>query len=76
VQKTTLSTDRTGCHARICANLWDDGTWYLSKVVLEHNNLVSLRKIRFHRCYSNINNDAKKRGGGGVENVPFVERDC
>jgi hypothetical protein len=53
--------------------------WYLSKVVLEHNNLVSLRKIRFHRCYSNINNDAKKEGGGrggGVEIVPFVEGDC
>jgi hypothetical protein len=62
VQKTTLSTDRTRCHVRICANLLDDGTWYLSIVLLEHNDLVSPRKIKFHKCYKNIYiyNAAKK----------------
>jgi hypothetical protein len=28
--------------------------------VLEHNHLVSPRKIRFHRCYKNINHATKK----------------
>ena len=33
--KATPTTNRTGCKARICTRLWDDGMWYLSKVVLE-----------------------------------------
>jgi hypothetical protein len=59
--KVTPTINRTGCKARICARLWDDGTWYLSKVVLEHNHPVSPRKARFLRCFKNINDTAKKR---------------
>ena len=59
--KTNLLTTKTGCNARICANLWDDGTWYLKKVVLEHNHQVSPIKMRFHRCYKKINDHAKKK---------------
>ncbi|XP_059431570.1 protein FAR1-RELATED SEQUENCE 5-like [Corylus avellana] len=59
--KATPTTNITGCKAMICAKLWDDGTWYLSKVVLEHNHHVSPRKARFLRCFKNINDIAKIR---------------
>ncbi|XP_059461860.1 protein FAR1-RELATED SEQUENCE 5-like [Corylus avellana] len=58
--KATPTTNRTRCKARICAKLWDDGTWYLSKVVFEHNHHVSPRKARFLRCFKNINDVAKR----------------
>jgi hypothetical protein len=58
--KVTPTINRTGCKARICARLWDNGTWYLSKVVLEHNHQVSPRKGRFLRCFKNINDTAKR----------------
>ncbi|XP_059461771.1 protein FAR1-RELATED SEQUENCE 5-like [Corylus avellana] len=59
--KATPTTNRTGCKARICANLWDDGTWYLSKVVIEHNHHLSPKKARFLRCFKTINDAAKRR---------------
>jgi hypothetical protein len=59
--KATPTINRTGCNARICAKLWEDGTWYFSKVVLEHNHHVSPRKVRFLRCFKNINDAAKRR---------------
>jgi hypothetical protein len=58
--KIKLPTNRTKCNARICANLWDNGMCYLSKVVLEHNHPVSQKKVKFHRCYKNMNIVAKK----------------
>jgi hypothetical protein len=59
--KGTPTTNRTWCKARICANLWNDGTWYLSKVVLQHNHNVSPKKARFLRCFKNINDVAKRK---------------
>jgi hypothetical protein len=59
--KVTPTINRTGCKAKICARLWDDGMWYLSKVVLEHNHQVSPRKARFLRCFKNINDTTKRR---------------
>ncbi|XP_059444592.1 protein FAR1-RELATED SEQUENCE 5-like isoform X2 [Corylus avellana] len=59
--KPNPTTNRTKCNARICATLWDDGTWFLSKVVVEHNHSLSPSKARFLRCYKNINDPAKRR---------------
>ncbi|XP_059429206.1 protein FAR1-RELATED SEQUENCE 5-like [Corylus avellana] len=59
--KPTPKINRTGCCARICVTRCDNGTWYLSKVVLEHNHILSPSKTRFFRCYKNINCSAKRR---------------
>ena len=58
--KPTPKINRTGCCERICATRCDNGTWYLSKVVLEHNHILSPSKTRFYRCYKNINCSARK----------------
>jgi hypothetical protein len=36
--KLTPTTNKTRHHVRICISLYVDGTWFLSKVVLEHNH--------------------------------------
>jgi hypothetical protein len=56
----TPKINRTWCCARICATRCDNGTWYLSKVVLEHNHILSPSKTRFYRCYKKINCSARK----------------
>jgi hypothetical protein len=38
-----------------------DGTWFLSKVVLEHNHQLSPGKARFFRSNKIINDAAKRR---------------
>jgi hypothetical protein len=45
--KPTPSTNRSGCGARICTNLCDDGMWFLSKVELTYNHSLSQGKVRF-----------------------------
>ncbi|GLT68264.1 hypothetical protein SLA2020_405130 [Shorea laevis] len=42
--KTVPTTIRTECQARICAMLLDNGDWYLTKVVIEHNHALSPEK--------------------------------
>ncbi|GLT68470.1 hypothetical protein SLA2020_406960 [Shorea laevis] len=37
-----------------------DGTWYLSKVVIEHNHRLSLGKARLFRCHKHIDGSVKK----------------
>ncbi|XP_062149808.1 protein FAR-RED IMPAIRED RESPONSE 1-like [Alnus glutinosa] len=59
--KPTPATNRTGCGARIFANLSNDGTWFLSKVELTHNHSLSLGKTRFFRSNKKINDAAKRR---------------
>jgi hypothetical protein len=59
--KPTPKMNITGCCARICATRCDNGTWYLSKVVLEHNYILSPSKARFYRCYKKINSSTRKR---------------
>jgi hypothetical protein len=59
--KPTPKTNRMGCCVRICASKCDDRTWFLSKVVLEHNHQLSLSKTRFFRCNKTINDAAKRR---------------
>ena len=61
VVKPTPKMNRTGCCARICATRCDNGTWYLSKAVLEHNHILSPSKARFYRCYKKINSSARRR---------------
>ncbi|GLT54152.1 hypothetical protein SLA2020_273750 [Shorea laevis] len=55
---TTIKTD---CKARICARLCVDGTWYLTKVVIEHNHGLSPGKARLFRCHKHIDDSVKKR---------------
>jgi len=59
--KPTPTTNRTRFRARICASIYDDGMWFLSKVVLEHNHQRSPGKARFFRCNKIINDSAKRR---------------
>jgi hypothetical protein len=59
--KPIPTTNRTGCRARICASKCDDGTWFLRKVVLEHNHQLSAGKARFFRCNKIINDATKRR---------------
>ncbi|XP_062171073.1 protein FAR1-RELATED SEQUENCE 5-like [Alnus glutinosa] len=54
-------SNKTGCGARICANLCDDGTWFLSKVELMHNHSLSPGKARFFRSNKKISDVAKRR---------------
>ncbi|XP_062164654.1 protein FAR1-RELATED SEQUENCE 5-like [Alnus glutinosa] len=54
-------SNKTGCGARICANLCDDGTWFLSKVELMHNHSLSPSKVRFFRSNKKISDAAKRR---------------
>jgi hypothetical protein len=61
VAKPTPTTKRTGCCAKICATLCDDGTWFLSKVELKHNHSLSPGKARFFKCNKKINDAAKRR---------------
>jgi hypothetical protein len=61
VAKPTPKTNKTGCRARICASLCVDGTWFLTKVVIEHNHQLSPGKARFFRCNKIINDVAKRR---------------
>jgi hypothetical protein len=46
---------------QICANLCDDGTWFLSKVELKHNHSLSPSKTRFFRSNKKINDTAKRK---------------
>jgi hypothetical protein len=39
----------------------NDGTWFLRKVILEHNHQLSPDKARFFRCNKIINDAAKRR---------------
>jgi hypothetical protein len=59
--KPTPATNGTGCGAKICANLCDDGTCFLSKVELTHNHSLSPGKVRFFRSNKKINDAAKRR---------------
>jgi len=59
--KPTPATNRTGCGDRICANLYDNGTWFLSKFELTHNHSLSPGKARFFRSNKKINDAAKRR---------------
>jgi hypothetical protein len=59
--KPTSTTNRTGCRARIYASKCDDETWFLRKVVLEHNHQLSPGKARSFRCNKTINDAAKRR---------------
>ncbi|XP_062164895.1 protein FAR1-RELATED SEQUENCE 5-like [Alnus glutinosa] len=54
-------SNKTGCGARICTNLCDDGTWFLSKVELMHNHSLSPGKARFFRSNKKISDAAKRR---------------
>jgi hypothetical protein len=54
-------SNKTRCGARICANLCDDGTWFLSKVELMHNHSLSPGKARFFRSNKKISDAAKRR---------------
>jgi hypothetical protein len=41
--------------------LCDNGTWYLTKVVIEHNHALSPGKARLFRCHKDIDDSVKKR---------------
>jgi hypothetical protein len=41
--------------------LLDNGNWYLTKVVIEHNHALSPGKARFFRCNKEIDDPVKKR---------------
>ncbi|KAK9121031.1 hypothetical protein Syun_018648 [Stephania yunnanensis] len=57
------NTTRCGCPAQISARLFDDGVWYLTKVHLDHNHVVSPSKVKFFRSKKGANNRLKRKLG-------------
>ncbi|XP_035551092.1 protein FAR-RED IMPAIRED RESPONSE 1-like [Juglans regia] len=54
-------TEKIGCMARINAILNNEGGYTLSKVILDHTHVCSLRKARHFRCFKKVDPRVAKR---------------
>jgi hypothetical protein len=53
--------EKMECKAKINAKLSEDGRFKLSKVLLEHNHVVSPSKAKYFRCHKKLNAHVKRK---------------